>query len=493
MNDSDAISDRSDQPSSPRRLLRLLGLAVIVATASLATWVVTIELALWRGAACLETRNHERALSWLQLAERISFERAELNYLLARCHRRLGHFDEVESHLRRAFDLGWDVRQLEREQWLALAQTGQYEKVAPYWSVLFENPGSDGPEISKAYVAASFALFRFRDALAVLAAWKNDFPDDPEPYVMHARLAETHLKWALAVKLYGEALERTPHRSDARFGLGRALVRQGEVGRAEKELLRVVQEEPADLDAKVSLAMCAAKLDRANEAIAIYEEVLQAAPDNLDALLELGNLELAAGRSATALEYFRRAAKVRPESREVIYGYARALQAEGKGEEAQEHFGFVEEASRPLAKLKKLLDQLLKEPENLDVRFELASITWRYKSRDEGEKWWRSLLKIAPYHQPTHAALADHYTLVGDQKKAAYHRHLAGISLGDSKDATRMRDARGESDEDKAESRSSNGSRHSPSAEAKSRNTVKPANGTGTVPATLNAKVAKPE
>jgi len=68
---------------------------VIVLVAITGLWAVTVEVALWRGSACLESRDHERALSWLRFADRISFERAELHFLLARAYRRLEQFDEV--------------------------------------------------------------------------------------------------------------------------------------------------------------------------------------------------------------------------------------------------------------------------------------------------------------------------------------------------------------------------------------------------------------
>ncbi len=407
---------------------RLAAVVVVLAAALVAAWAITFEVAMWRGYASLEARQHKRAMLWLRLADMLSSEKAELHYLLARCHRRLGEFESVKFHLTRAAEMGWPVAQLRREQWLALAQTGQYDQVKRYWPVLFENPGSDGPEICKAYVTAAFGLFRIKDALGVLDGWERDFPDDPEPHIMRGQLAATQFDWGQAVGHYSRALELAPDRTDARFGLAKALIKQGEIKKASEELRRVLREEPTNLAAKVSSAECMDKLGRRNNARKLLSQVLKKEPDNADALLAQGNLELASGQSRRALSRLQHAAKLRPESREVVYAYARALQAEGRADEARKHFEFVAEATPALLRRKRLVDRLLNSPDDVDLRFEIGALTWRYKSREDGVNWWRSLLLIDPDHRPTHAALAEHYALLGDRERAAHHRALAGDS-----------------------------------------------------------------
>jgi len=401
---------------------------VIVLVAITGLWAVTVEVALWRGSACLESRDHERALSWLRFADRISFERAELHFLLARAYRRLEQFDEVETHLRRAFEMGWEVSQLEREQWLALAQTGQFDEVNPHWATLFEAPGTDGPEISKAYVTASLAWFRIGDADRVLDAWTKDFPNDPEPHFQRGRIAETMLSWSDAVKHFRRTVELDPVRGDARLGLGTALVKQGKIEESEEHLRLACEMQPDNVTARITYAQCLSKLDRVDEARVMLGEVLESTPDNVQALLELGTIELAAGANEQSLQHLQRAAKLKPENREIIYAYANALKKNGRSEEAARHLKFVDEATKPMLRLKNIINQLLANPEDTDLRFQVGLITWRYKSREEGEHWLRSLLKIDPRHQPTHAALAEHYALAGDEQRAAHHRRMAGIT-----------------------------------------------------------------
>ena len=218
------------------------------------------------------------------------------------------------------------------------------------------------------------------------------------------------------------------------------MLKLGELQEAEQQLRQVVQDDPANLTARIALAQSLAKLGRPDDAKQRLRELLRDHPDQSDVLLELGNLELGTGQVPQAFEHLQQAAKLKPESREVIYAYAKALQASGKTAEAAPQFKFVDEATKPLMQLKKLLDRLVQEPNNLDVRFQIAAITWKYKSREEGVKWFLSLLRLAPRHAPTHAALVIHYHAVGDQERAAVHRGLSQ-GLEDVKKITKVEPA----------------------------------------------------
>ena len=385
---------------------------------------------MWRGAACLEAREHTRAKRWLQLANVCSFRNAELHYLLARCHRRLEEFSKAEFHLSRAHQLGWDVGQLEREQWLALAQTGRYDRIKRHWPTLFQNPGSDGPEICEAYVTAAFGLFRIDNALKVLDAWEQDYPGDPKPYIMRARLAKEQHWWGKVVTYCREARKRAPNRTDIQMELARGLMKQGQNDEAEELLRGIIEEEPSNLPAYLLYAEHMMKLGKNDEARKSLQHILREEPNNVDALLKLSNLALTLGLPEKALPLLERAVQLRPEYFEVAYAYGRALQVAGRSAEAESHFKFVGEATAQLGRRRRLIDHVFEEPDNLDLRFEVGFLSWRYESREDGEIWWRCILAIDPSYQPAHAALAHHYALAGDDTRAAHHREQAGTETG---------------------------------------------------------------
>ena len=134
--------------------------------------------------------------------------------------------------------------------------------------------------------------------------------------------------------------------------------------------------------------------------------------------LELNELNL-------AVKYLRQVIELQPENTELRYSFAQALRSLGKEEEAQQHFKLVDEGTRALLQLSRLTSQVVEDPSNIDLRFKLASITWKWKSRTDGEAWLRSVLEYDPKHAGAHELLANHYESIGQKDEAALHKKLA--------------------------------------------------------------------
>lgn len=387
---------------------------------------LAVDLALWRAQICLHKRQHERALTWLNGFGWMQPRNAELHFLLARANRRLERFSEVERHLQRAVDLGWNRQDLEREQWLALAQTGQFAAMNSHWGDLFLNAGADGPEICKAFVIASLKRFQVADASRVIAGWKADFPDDPEPYFQEARIAGVALRWRDAESAYREALKLAPERKDVREGLIEALLKQLKFAEADAELKHLLQRDPGNTAAEVNRADCLIRLGSLDEARTLLQSILKHDASQYQALVMLGQLEMAAGRSTEAVKSLDQAVAIHSEDAETRYLFAKALRAAGRDDDAAPHFQFRESAKEPLLRLNQATVELVAAPRNLALRYEVGELTWRWKSHEEGAVWLLSLLELDPSHRPTHALLARHYELLGNNEKASRHRELAG-------------------------------------------------------------------
>lgn len=411
----------------PRRWSwRRLGVVVVLLAMGLVASGFIADFTFWRAHVCLEQRDHQGSLSWLQWATWLRPDTAELHYLLARTNRRLERFAEVQQHLQRASELGWSRRDLERETWLSQAQTGQFAEMQDHWSELFLNAKSDGPEICRAYVISALKQFRVADAQQVIAVWKADFPRDAEPYFQEARIAGVALRWQDAERAYRHALERAPERNDIRAGLVEACSKQLKFAEADQELRQLLQRDPDNLAAQTQRAECLVRLGSLEESRALVKSVLERQPDDYAALLLLGQIEVGDDRPGEAVEAFGRAVALRSEDAEGRYLYAKALRAAGRDTEAVAHFQFREAARDPLLRLSKATHELVAAPGNLALRYEVGELTWRWKSHAEGAVWLLSLLELDPHHRPTHALLAKHYERVGDRDKSTRHRQLAG-------------------------------------------------------------------
>jgi tetratricopeptide (TPR) repeat protein len=395
--------------------------------------LLTIEVALWRAEVALEARAHHQALFPLKLANFLDSDNADGQYLLARCYRRLGRYEKVGEHLSRARDLGFDVQKLQREQWLALAATGQYMEVRAHWAELFSDAGSDGPEISKAYVTGCLSQLQLNDARKVIAAWEQDFPEDPDPHLLRGALAESLIDWAAARDAFQEALKREDDSVAAQLGLARSLIQLGKFDEASQRLESLIEQSPGDVEARVLLAVALERQKQHEPARKLLKAVLASSSNNPEALKALGRIELKAGNAAEALKSLESAVKQRPADAELRYSYALALRNVGRGDEAQDDFAFVQESTKPLLRLSRMTRKMLAEPRNLKLRHDIATITWKYRSRAEGARWFESLLVLSPTHRPSHAALALHYREIGDEKKHVWHAERAKPPIAEPK------------------------------------------------------------
>ncbi len=397
---------------------------------TVAAYVLLIEISLWRGQIAIETRQHQKALRWLLAADFVSLDKAELHFLLARCYRRLGQYEKVPAHLDRALALGWATRPLEREQWLLLAQTGQYEAMASHWPQLLTDAGSDGPEISKAFVTGCLGMLRLGDAARMLDAWEKDFPQDPDPHALRGQLYEVLLRWTDSAKSYQRALELAPERVDVQFGLAKALMKQSKLDQAEVHLRAVLRQQPEHHEAKLLLVQNLIKTERSETALELVNDILVQQPDNSDVLLERGRIELGGSDPKSAMVYLKKANELRPEDRQIAYHYAKALQAAGHGEEAQKYFAFVDEATKPLLRMNAMVERLLEDTDNIALRLEVANTIGTYRSREIAATWYQSILKMDPACLEAHQALADYYQATGRTDRSEFHRTAATALQG---------------------------------------------------------------
>jgi hypothetical protein len=79
--------------------------------------------------------------------------------------------------------------------------------------------------------------------------------------------------------------------------------------------------------------------------------------------------------------------------------------------------------------LLKIRDVLLSEPNNCDLRFQIACWMMAHGRKEEGVDWARTALTIDPEHAATNALLAEHYRKQpGDMGLANYYALKAGHS-----------------------------------------------------------------
>jgi tetratricopeptide (TPR) repeat protein len=416
-----------------RRRVLMWGILVVVVVAIVLGWRPVTELYIRSQAtAALNDRDGERALQLLEPALRRWPTNAEFHYLTARAQRRRGELLQAREHLQRSWELGHPVVQLQREQWLAMAQAGQLREAAPHLAGLLMNAGEDGWEVCEAYAAGYILACRFDEAQQILEAWKRDFPDDAQPYYFEGRWFDSARATARAVEAYREALRLDPQRDDVRRHLAACLVKLHQYEEASSLLESLLKASPTDADLLNDWATCLLEQGDADEAESAVTKALQANPQHAGSRLTRARIASFSGDYEAAVEILAPIAAERPYDVEARYALAMALQAVGRQDEAAGELAFAAEGREALSRVQGWLDRLQKEPRNAELRYQIGEVLSRYHSSSEGADWLRSVLDVDPQHREALQALVDYHRSAGHHELSdTYARQLQALAAAE--------------------------------------------------------------
>lgn len=406
-----------------------LWLLTLVCVASLGAWGWRDGFHAWlihRAKLRIESRQPEAAIEALSSIVSSNPQNGEAHYLLAKANRRLGKMLQVRSHLENALRLGYDVKAVTREQWLAQAQSGQMREAEPHLADLLVNQDEDVRNVSEAYVNGYFLTNKLADAFRLLDVWQADFPNDPQPYVFRGQFFESRTRFADAENAYREALHRDPQRIDLEIRLARCLVVLRKYDEGRLQIDKILAKYPQQREAQEILANCLFEQGETDECRRLTQRLLTETPRNVTLRKLSVKLQLQENQSPTVPPLLTELVAERPFDLEVRYLYATTLQGVGETKKAADEFQFVAAARNEIARARKLQETIeFQEPANIDLRFQIGEILLNYESPEAGAGWMRSVLEIDPTHQAAHQALADYYQRIGAYEQAQVHRsHL---------------------------------------------------------------------
>lgn len=156
------------------------------------------------------------------------------------------------------------------------------------------------------------------DAEAAIAARRRatQLRSDPEDYLVLGQILDKEGRGEEAMAALREALSIDPDHHAARYALGRALYRAGEIAEAERMLRAVVATGPANAGAHRVLARIADDREDFAASLAHHAEVARLLPDNPSFLMGYARAQEWTGDLAGAAESFRRILSLDPENTE---------------------------------------------------------------------------------------------------------------------------------------------------------------------------------
>jgi len=146
-----------------------------------------------------------------------------------------------------------------------------------------------------------------------------------------ARLAE-------AISHYHIALDLNPNSADARYNLGVALIRTGDVDGAIAQFRQAMELRPNWAEAYDKLATAFRQKGKIDDAVACYLTAVEIKPDWAEAQNNLGNVLGQLGRIDEAMPHLQKAADADPSYVAAHHNLANAFRRKGKLDEAIAHY-----------------------------------------------------------------------------------------------------------------------------------------------------------
>jgi protein O-GlcNAc transferase len=119
--------------------------------------------------------------------------------------------------------------------------------------------------------------------------------------------------WTNDDHYHEQAVAMSPRSAKAHYNLGLSYARRGRYTDAEVSFGRALVIVPDFAAAAGYRAEALRRLDRVDEAIAVYEAYIQSAPSDADALRNVAGLQESIGREEDALRSIRRAVELAPD------------------------------------------------------------------------------------------------------------------------------------------------------------------------------------
>ncbi len=366
--------------------------------------------AAWRTQTLLDLGQLDAAEVWLARSEWLGLEAGRANFFRAKLASRRGQIDKAADWLRSAASAGYAEDQVRRAQQVLLAQAGRFKELGGDWRELLASPGADADGIYRGFIIYALACGLVDDAEKVASRWLQQSPDLVDPYRFAGLIATIKSDWEAATLAYQGGLQRQPRDSQLLAALADCLSQQLKFAEAAQVWQRLLEEKPDSIDAVMGLADTRSKLGEASAAKQILVEHGGLLQKDAAGLALLGRICLEQGNAEEAATWYQRAAEQRPESTDIRRNLAQAYRLAGLPEAAAKLEPLIEDGERALSEIRKISGLLSQQPGDVDLRYRLAELTWRWKSRREGINWMRVVLRVDPEHAEARRFLAKHAT-----------------------------------------------------------------------------------
>jgi len=383
---------------------------ITTALLSISLWRIAPLGAIWYSRDALRHRNAASGLLWLNRASWFCQYDAEIEFLRARCYRRLGNAEAFRNATLVAAKLGFSPDLLDREQTYFLAQTGQLEEIEYKMGKIFRESGEDSGEACEAYTSGLLLNLRHTEALNVADSWARDYPQDPQPELVRGMIFNSLSRPKLAESAFRSALELDPDSTQVQLRLGELLIANRKLDEA-IIIFRMMSRHSEQHDVawlNISIAeRLKGDLKASGQALENVQNPSQFKRGEYE--LHEGLLAIDQQDYAHAELLLRRLTENHPRLLEARNGLALALRALGKTTDATEQARQVVTAQNELTRSNRLYDEVVAKPNDPVPRIQIGKIELQYGDEKRGVAWLLSGLNLQPDNTEALQSLTKYY------------------------------------------------------------------------------------
>ena len=342
----------------------------------------------------------------------------------ARVARRAGERKQALDWLDKAKQTGAREKDVRLERLLDYGQWDFSPQVEELLREQLRLSRSDYPLIAEVLTGEFMRVYRLPEARELLDRWVELDPDDSEPLVRRAWVAERQLDFDAALADYRRVIAMEPQRIPVRRQIAEILFKLRKPAEAIPELKAVQQQQPEDAGVAVNLSRCYRELGEYDDALQALQALPEAQRGDGRVKAELGQIALAKEDFVQAESMLRAALEDTPRERETLYGLQQALSRLEKTEEAEEVQAILKQVDADGRRMGEVITGLTRDPSDADLRFEGACIFLRNGVKEDALRWLHMVLDANPRHLEAHQRLAEYYEQEGATDRAAVHRQV---------------------------------------------------------------------
>jgi tetratricopeptide (TPR) repeat protein len=343
--------------------------------------------------------------------------------LAARTARRGGNIDEARQLFDECDRIPGQHPGLKRERALLVVQLGTLPTpVVRGLLAKIEKNDPDSPVYLEALIQGYLKTYRLGEALYYVECLLRLRADHVMALMWRGNIFQGLSRLVEAEEDYRRILNLRPDFSSARLRLAEVLLVNSKTGEAHDQFAELYAGNPTDPQILLGLARCFQLEGETDRSRNFYLRSLQEKSDFTPALRELGKLELTNGNLITAHDHLVKATICDPADGEACFALAQCLRQLNRPAEAKKYQKKWETLQADQERLRKLVEQIGKEPGNAILRFEAGKICMSHGRESEALRWFAGVLQLDPNHQPTHRFLTEYFEKSGRPKLAEQHR-----------------------------------------------------------------------